>query len=48
MVAGLFEAAQVRLGSKVSASLGSSMEWWGKPVIITCENNSLIVRELQL
>ena len=48
VVAGLFEAAQVRLGSKVSASLGSGMEWWGKPVIITCENNSLVVRELQL
>ena len=48
VVAGFFEAAQVRLGSKVSASLGSGMEWWGKPVIITCENNSLVVRELQL
>ena len=48
IVAGLFEAAQVRLGSKVSASLGSGMEWWGKPVIITCENNSLVVRDLQL
>ncbi len=48
VVAGLFEATQVRLGSKVSASLGSDMEWWGKPVIITCENDSLVVRELQL
>ena len=48
VVAGFFEAAQIRLGSKVSSSLGSGMEWWGKPVIITCENNSLVVRELQL
>jgi len=48
VVAGLFEAKQVRVGGKVSSSLGSSMEWWGKPVIITLENNSLVVRELKL
>lgn len=48
VVAGLFEAKQVRIGGKVSSSLGSSMEWWGKPVIITSENNSLVVRELKI
>jgi septum site-determining protein MinC len=48
LVAGQFEARQVRIGSKVSSSLGSEMEWWGKPVIITMENSSLVVRELQL
>lgn len=48
VVAGQFEAKQVRIGGKVSSSLGSEMEWWGKPVIIALENNSLVVRELQL
>jgi septum site-determining protein MinC len=48
VVAGQFEAKQVRIGGKVSSPLGSEMEWWGKPVIITLENNSLVVRELQL
>lgn len=48
VVAGQFEARQVRIGGKVSSPLGSEMEWWGKPVIITLENNSLVVRELQL
>ena len=48
MIAGQFEARQVRIGGKVSSPLGSEMEWWGKPVIITLENNSLVVRELQL
>ncbi len=48
VIAGQFEARQVRIGGKVSSPLGSEMEWWGKPVIITLENNSLVVRELQL
>jgi len=48
VIAGAFEAKQVRIGGKVSSALGSSMEWWGKPVIITLENNSLVVRELKL
>lgn len=48
VVAGLFEANHIRIGTKVSASLGSDMEWWGKPVIITVEENSLVVRKLKL
>ena len=48
VVAGAFEAKQVRIGGKVSSSLGASMEWWGKPVIIAQENDSLVVRELKL
>lgn len=48
VIAGQFEARQVRIGGKVSSPLGSEMEWWGKPVIIALENNSLVVRELQL
>ena len=48
VVAGLFEAAQVRIGGKVSSSLGSDMEWWGKPVIITSEQGALVVRELKI
>jgi septum site-determining protein MinC len=46
--AGQFEAKQVRLGGKLCSSLGREMDWWGKAVIITLENDSLVVRELKL
>ena len=46
--AGQFEAKQLRLGGKLCSSLGDDMEWWGKAVVVTLENNSLVVRELKL
>ena len=46
--AGQFEAKQLRLGGKLCSSLGADMEWWGKAVVITLENDSLVVRELKL
>lgn len=46
--AGQFEAKQVRLGGKLCSSLGADMEWWGKAVVISLENDSLVVRELKL
>ena len=46
--AGQFEARQLRLGGKLSSSLGSDLDWWGKSVLISLENDSLVVRELKL
>ena len=46
--AGQFEARQLRLGGKLCSTLGSEMEWWGKSVMISLENDSLVVRELKL
>ena len=46
--AGQFEARQLRLGGKLCSSLGSDMEWWGTAVVISLENDSLVVRELKL
>ncbi len=46
--AGQFEAKQLRLGGKLCSTLGSDMEWWGKSVVISLENDSLVVRELKL
>ena len=45
---GAFEAKQVRIGSKVGSYLGMEKEWWGRPVVVLLENDSLIVRELKI
>ncbi len=48
IVAGAFEAKQVRIGSKVGSYLGMEKEWWGRPVVVLLENDSLTVRDLKI
>ena len=45
VVAGSFEARQLRIGDKLCDQFGSDMKWWKKPVIITLEDNGLLFRE---
>lgn len=46
--AGQFEARQLRIAGKLCSTLGSDVEWWGKAVVISLENDSLVARELKL
>ena len=48
IVAGAFEAKQIRIGSKVGSYLGMEKEWWGRPVVVLLENDSLMVRDLKI
>jgi septum site-determining protein MinC len=41
-----FEPQQIRLGNLMNSKVGSQMPWWGKPVYIFMENNSLMIRGL--
>ena len=46
VVAGSFEARQLRVGDKLCDQFGADMKWWKKPVIITLEDDGLLFREL--
>ena len=48
IVAGAFEAKQIRIWSKVGSYLGMEKEWWGRPVVVLLENDSLMVRDLKI
>ncbi|WP_286845861.1 MULTISPECIES: septum site-determining protein MinC [Aminobacterium] len=48
IIVGDFQAKQVRLGHKVGSYLDSSMEWWGRSVLVSLEKDSLFVRELKI
>jgi len=45
VVAGSFEARQLRIGDKLCDQFGSGMKWWKKPVIITLEGDGLLFKE---
>ncbi|MDR1731050.1 MAG: hypothetical protein LBR61_03055 [Synergistaceae bacterium] len=44
VLAGSFEARQLRIGDKLCSELGPDIKWWQKPVIITLEENGLFFR----
>lgn len=46
VIAGSFEPLQVRIGDKLCTDLKEDMKWWKKPVIITVENDRVLIREL--
>lgn len=43
-----FEAKQVRLGRKLSTLQNTKSELWNKPVIISLEKDSLLMREIEI
>ena len=47
VIAASFEPQQVRIGDKLCAQVGVDMKWWKKPVIITLEEDKLLIKELK-
>ncbi|MDR2137005.1 MAG: hypothetical protein LBO68_01835 [Synergistaceae bacterium] len=45
IMAGSFEARQLRIRDKLCDQFGAGMKWWKKPVIITLEEDGLFFRE---
>ncbi|MDR1378697.1 MAG: hypothetical protein LBJ36_06545 [Synergistaceae bacterium] len=48
IVAGSFEARQLRIGDRLCDQFSADMKWWKKPVIITLEGEWLFVRDWKL
>ncbi|MDO9508146.1 MAG: septum site-determining protein MinC [Thermovirgaceae bacterium] len=46
IVAGQFEASQVRIGGKISY-IDETCSWWGKPVSMRVRGGSIVVREIR-
>lgn len=48
ILAGSFEPQQLRIGDRLCSQFESSMKWWKKPVIITSEENGLLLRDWKM
>ena len=48
VIAGSFEARQLRIGDKLCDQFDTDMKWWKKPVIITSEDDGLLFRDWKL
>lgn len=48
ILAGSFEARQLRIGDRLCSQFGPDMKWWKKPVIITLEKDGLLFRDWKM
>ena len=48
VVAGSFESQQLRIGDKLCDQFGADVKWWKRPVVITLENDGLLLKEWKL
>lgn len=48
ILAGSFEPQQLRIGDRLCSQIAPDMKWWKKPVIITLEENGLLLRDWRM